>query len=120
MTLSREGEAVALRKNKKRVSGVYANAGGQGIRPRDVQSCTTAEEACCDSLTHSHTFSHSHTHTHPLLHAFFTLSAWRIEPFKLIITAINRPQHMLHTQVSSTLTRATQRQAPTEGCHSVL
>lgn len=110
MTLSREGEAVALRKNKKQVSGVYANAGGQGIRPRDVQSRTTAEEACCDT----------HTHSLTLLHAFFTLSAWRIEPFKLIITAINRPQHMLHTQVSSTLARTTQRQAPTEGCHSVL
>lgn len=61
MTLSREGEAVALRKNKKRVSGVYANAGGQGIRPRDVQSRTIAEEACCDSLTHTL------SHTLPLL-----------------------------------------------------
>lgn len=40
---------------------MYANAGGQGIRPRDVQSRTIAEEACCDSLTHTL------SHTLPLL-----------------------------------------------------
>lgn len=50
--------------------------------------------------------THTHTPRPPLtrLHAFFILTAWREEPLKLVITAMNRPQHAPHTVVPLTLT----------------